>query len=156
MLGSVIGGYFSEPFGRVPVLSRMKLFQHYPYAASGLLLCGTTILASAGVLLFVREVCNENPDFMNITDFRRTTGTGPSYFPWTRLNIPLSRITYRARSPRERYYEVESSCKSALRNSVSLLSCGLICIAETSQPRLRFRMSWLVCKCRFSRADAQY
>lgn len=55
MLGSVIGGYFSEPFGRVPVLAGVKLLQHYPYAAPGLLLCGTTILASAGVLLFVRE-----------------------------------------------------------------------------------------------------
>jgi hypothetical protein len=60
MLGSVIGGYFSEPHGRVPVLSRMGLFQYYPYAGPGLLLCGTTILASAGVLLFVREVCSFN------------------------------------------------------------------------------------------------
>jgi hypothetical protein len=56
MIGSIIGGYLSEPFGRVPVLSGMKLFQDKPYAAPGLLLCGTTIIASAGVLLFVREV----------------------------------------------------------------------------------------------------
>jgi hypothetical protein len=93
MLGSVIGGYFSEPFGRVPVLSRMKLFQHYPYAAPGLLLCGTTILASAGVLLFVREVCDGNPNVMNISDLRRTTGTVPSPYPWTRLKIPLLQIS---------------------------------------------------------------
>ena len=56
MLGSVIGGYFSEPYERVPLLSGLKLFQQFPYAAPGLLLCGTAILASAGVLLFVREV----------------------------------------------------------------------------------------------------
>lgn len=56
MVGSIVGGYFSEPYGRVPLLSGMKLFQDKPYAAPGLLLCGTTIVACAGVLLFVREV----------------------------------------------------------------------------------------------------
>jgi hypothetical protein len=90
MLGSVIGGYFSEPFGRVPVLAGVKLFQHYPYAAPGLLLCGTTILASAGVLLFVREVRTGISTIMSIANHRRTTGTVPSYFPWTRLKTPLS------------------------------------------------------------------
>jgi hypothetical protein len=93
MLGSVIGGYFSEPFGRVPVLSGVKLFQLYPYAAPGLLLCGTTILASAGVLLFVREVRDNSPDALNMSDSRRTIGTVPSHFPWMRLKPPLSRIT---------------------------------------------------------------
>jgi hypothetical protein len=56
MVGSMIGGYFSEPFGRVPVLSEVTLFRSYPYAAPGLLISGTSVLASAGVLLFVREV----------------------------------------------------------------------------------------------------
>jgi hypothetical protein len=73
MLGSVIGGYFSEPSGRVPILSEMKLFQHYPYAAPGLLLCGTTILASAGVLLFVREVRADTCSIIGVADCRQTT-----------------------------------------------------------------------------------
>jgi hypothetical protein len=52
----MMGGYFSEPYGRVPVISRVVLFQSYPCSAPGLLLGGTTSLACVGVLLFVREV----------------------------------------------------------------------------------------------------
>jgi hypothetical protein len=57
MSGSAIGGFLSEPSGRVPLLSGIKYLQAKPYVAPGIVLLGLSILASAIVMTVIPEVC---------------------------------------------------------------------------------------------------
>ena len=56
MSGSALGGFLSGPYGRVPLLSGLTLFQKNPYAAPGIVLLLLSMIASAAVLLLVKEV----------------------------------------------------------------------------------------------------
>lgn len=57
MSGSAIGGFLSEPYGRVPLLSGIKFLQAKPYVAPGIVLLELSILASVIVMTVIPEVC---------------------------------------------------------------------------------------------------
>jgi len=80
MSGSVLGGFLSEPYGRVPLLSGLHLFRVKPYAAPGVVLLILSMVASAAVMLLVnevsgstREVTDTRPIHVIVTEMRLGT-----------------------------------------------------------------------------------
>jgi MFS family permease len=57
MSGSAIGGFLSEPYGRVPLLSGIKYLQAKPYITPGIVLLGLSVIASVIVMTVIPEVC---------------------------------------------------------------------------------------------------
>lgn len=63
MSGAAFSGYLSEPYGRVPLLGRLTLFEEYQYILPGLVMLGCSIISAVGIALFVPEVrprCTED------------------------------------------------------------------------------------------------
>lgn len=86
MSGSALGGLLSEPNGRIPLFSDIKVFQVNPYAAPGVLLLLLSMIASASVILLVKEVSTltEGTDDRRILVSKKRTASKILQSRWIR------------------------------------------------------------------------
>lgn len=119
MSGSALGGLLSEPNGRIPLLSDIKVFQVNPYAAPGVLLLLLSMIASASVILLVKEVSTltEETDGRRILVSKKRTASKILQSHGFRSH---PRLQPREHSLRECCSEADVSCKSASQSSVCL------------------------------------
>lgn len=59
MLGSSVGGYVAEPYGRVPILGTVEIFREKAYVAPGLIMGGLAVLCALAIWFLVPEVGGE-------------------------------------------------------------------------------------------------